>query len=83
MLGEIELLSPKYLYRNYNPPDISKAPGRISPFKLTALAKLAYKQAHKNAQKALLKLVTNFRSLLNAKSILRLTNRKVSCIISC
>jgi len=38
----MEPLSPENPYRDYNPPNISKALGRISPFKPTALVKLAY-----------------------------------------
>jgi len=42
MLGEIEPLSPENPYCDYNPPNISKALGRINPFKPTALAESAY-----------------------------------------
>jgi len=82
MLGEMEPLSPENLYRDCDPPNISKALGRISPFKPTALAESAYERAYRNAREALLKLVTDFRSLLNARSTLRLTNREVSYTIS-
>jgi len=66
----MEPLSPENPYRDCDPSDISKALGRISSFKLTALAKLAYERAYRNVRKALSKLITNFRSLLNAKSTL-------------
>ena len=55
MLREIESLSPENPYRDYDPPNLSKAPGRISLFKLTALAELAYERAYRNAREALSK----------------------------
>ena len=83
MLGEIEPLSPENPYCDYDSPNMSKALGHISPFKPIALAKLAYKRAYRNAQEALLKLVTDFCSLLNARLTLGPTDRKVSRTISC
>ena len=82
MLGEIKPLSSKNPYRDYDPPNIFKALGYISPFKPTALAKLTYERAYRNAREALLKLVTDFRSLLNARSTLGPTDLEVSRTIS-
>jgi len=82
ILGEMEPLSPKNPYRNYDPPNISKALGRISPFKPTTLAELTYERVHRNVREALLKLVTNFYSLLNARPTLGPTDYEASRTIS-